>query len=337
MQKTIIAVLLMAFSNVSVHAEGVKSVLITDPVYTAPVRLVDIGHVQRLNLFCTGSGSPAVIFDAGMADSSISWALVQPIVSKATMACSYDRAGLGFSDAARRPGTPINESEDLHALLQAAHIASPYILVGHSMAGMNARVFASKYQGDVAGMVLVDPSHEDQSLRAWATGKAGQKEEWDAYLKAQHACIDDAEKGFDKASDAFKKCVGGSYDRRFSDAINSAQERFVSTPKWQAAAASERENFFYESASQTRKTIKNFASIPIIVLTRTSFPSMKDETQSEHDRGVIVWQEFHTQIASMSTRGINIIVPNSSHYIQYDHPQIVADAILEAVNVAREK
>jgi pimeloyl-ACP methyl ester carboxylesterase len=147
----------------SAQAGDAKPVVIEDPVYTRPARLVDIGGGQRLNLYCVGSGSPTVVMDAGMGDSTISWARVQPVLAKTTTVCSFDRAGLGFSDAARRPGTPVNRSEELHALLGAAHIKPPYILVAHSLAGLNVRVFADKYRSEVAGMVIVDGSHEDHS------------------------------------------------------------------------------------------------------------------------------------------------------------------------------
>lgn len=309
---------------------------ITDAVYTAPVQLVDIGNGQRLNLYCLGSGSPAVIFDAGMGDSTISWAMVQRVVAKKTRVCSFDRAGLGFSDAARRPSTPRNQSDDLHALLKAAHIDPPYVLVAHSLAAMNARVYADMYPDQVAGMVLVEGSHEDQSVHGWAIGDPGQKARYDAFLQDAHGCIGEAEKGLVKGTAAFKKCVGDTNDPRFSKEINEAQEKYAITVKWQVAVASERENVFYESAAETRATRKSFGDMPLIVLTHSPFPKGKDETQDVRNQRTLSWEDLHTQLASMSTRGINVIVPNSSHYIQYEHPQIVVDAVMQAVNLSGE-
>src|SRR3546814_10710933 len=85
-----------------------KPPIVTDPVYTKPQQLVDMDHGRRMNLYCRGAGSPTVILDAGMGDSTISWALVQPALAKRTRTCSYDRAGLGFSDAGTRPHTVDN-------------------------------------------------------------------------------------------------------------------------------------------------------------------------------------------------------------------------------------
>lgn len=335
MRRSLLAALAMAVGNGCLAEEVAKPPLITDAIYTAPVRLVDIGGGQRLNLYCVGSGSPAVILDAGMGDSTISWALVQVSISKKTKACSFDRAGLGFSDAARRPSTPRNQSEDLQALLKAAHIKPPYVLVGHSMAGMNVRVYADRYPDQVAGLVLVEGSHEDQSTLGWAIGDTGQKERYDAFLTDTHACVAEAEKGLVEGTAAFNKCVGETNDPCFSTAINQARKKYAVTARWQAAVASERENVFYESANETRAARKSFGDIPLIVLTHSPYPTGKDETQETRNQRTLLWEGLHTQVASMSTRGINIIVPNSTHYIQYEHPPIVVDAVLQAVNIAR--
>ncbi|WP_158543551.1 alpha/beta fold hydrolase [Dyella solisilvae] len=310
--------------------------LVSDPVYTRPARLVDIGGGQRLNLYCLGSGSPAVIMDAGMGDSTISWALVQPALAHSTKVCSFDRAGLGFSDAARRPSTPRNQSEDLHRLLAAAGIRPPYVLVGHSLAGMNVRVFADMYRADVAGMVIVEGSHEDQSTRGWAIGVPGQKDRYDAYLKDAHACVAEAEKGLVMGTPAYEKCVGVP-DARVSPDINRAQQAYAVSPRWQAAVASERENVFYESAAEARGTRKDFGDMPIIVLTHSPFAKRSDETQDERNQRTLLWEDLHLQVAAMSSRGINVIVPNSTHYIQYDKPQVVIDAVRQVVSESRDR
>jgi pimeloyl-ACP methyl ester carboxylesterase len=342
MRKAFTMAVAMAFCCVCSADEVVKFQTITDPVYTKPAKLVDIGNGQRLNLYCLGSGSPVVIFDAGLGDSTIAWALVQPAISKKTMTCSFDRAGLGFSDAARRPSTALNQTEDLHALLQAAHIKPPYILVGHSMAGMNVRVYAGKYRDEVAGMVIVDGSHEDQTERFWSVEPAKRvynKKKREAHLQKLRECVGDAEKGLVEGTSEFKLCVSdfGLPDDRYSPAINAVVEKYAITPKWQAANVSEEENFAYASADETRATRKDFGDMPIFVLTHSPHPKSKDETQAVQDQQTLLWEALHTEVAAMSTRGVNIIVPNSKHYIQYDHPQVVVDTVLEAVNMARSQ
>ena len=310
--------------------------LVTNTVYTKPQQLVDVGHGRRMNLYCIGSGSPTVIMDAGMGDSTISWALVQPAIATGTRVCSYDRAGLGFSDGSNRPSTASNDADDLHALLKTAGIAPPYVLVGHSAAGMYIRVYADRYPNEVVGMVSVEGSHEDQWVRGWAIGAPGQQAKWDAFLKEYSSCVDEAKRGLVAGTPAYKKCVGDP-DPRFSPAINAAQARYASTVRWQAAAASERQAVAYASADQTRATRKHYGDMPIIVLTHSPYQKAKDETQGIRDQRTLLWESLHLEVASMSTRGVNEIVPNSGHYIQYDHPQVVIDAVNQVVAIARDQ
>jgi pimeloyl-ACP methyl ester carboxylesterase len=122
-------------------------------------RAVDIGG-RSLNIYCSGSGSPAVVFESGDVRPGYSWFPVQREVAAMTRACWYDRAGYGWSDAAPRARTGANIVEDLHRLLHAAGVAPPYVLVGQSFGGFNVRVFADRYRGEVSGLVLVDSADE---------------------------------------------------------------------------------------------------------------------------------------------------------------------------------
>ena len=117
-----------------------------------------------MHLDCAGKGRPAVVLIAGGGDFSFDWGLVQPDVSRFTRACSYDRAGLAWSDPGPIPRTMRQEAYELHTLMEAARIKAPYVLVGHSIGGLIARVYAGMYPDEVAGMVLVDPTHEDTTL-----------------------------------------------------------------------------------------------------------------------------------------------------------------------------
>src|SRR5271169_1299124 len=129
-----------------------------------PGRLFDVGG-YKMHINCTGQGSPAVILDSGLGDTYVSWRKVQPQIAEFTRVCSYDRAGLGYSDSSSQPRTSKVMAEELHALLRAAQVAPPYVLVGHSMGGYNVRLYASLYPSEVTGMVLVDASHPDQENR----------------------------------------------------------------------------------------------------------------------------------------------------------------------------
>lgn len=320
---------------ISAQDTMVKPQVITDLAYTKPHQLVDIGGGRHLNLYCLGTGSPTVVFDSGLGDSMAAWGLVQPVIAKKHRACSYDRAGIGFSDASTRPGDAKNDVEDLHALLQAAHIDPPYILVGHSAAGMAVRVFADRYRDEVVGMDIVDGSHEDQSPREMAIGPWSEAK-LEASLK-DTTCLDAAKKGaIAKGDPAYKKCVGDA-DPHYSQAINDALMKYGAMLKWQSAAVSEYRNVFRASADETRATRKDFGDMPIIVLTHAPHPWPKDWSQALQDRHTLLWEDMHNEVAAMSTHGVNEIVPRSGHYIQFDRPEIVIDAIEQTISIADDQ
>src|SRR5262245_31328525 len=133
------------------------------PAYPPPGKLLDVGG-YRLHLNCTGKSDPTVVLIAGGGDFSFDWGLVQPDASRFARVCSYDRAGLAWSDPGPTPRTMRQEAYELHTILKAARIKAPYVVVGHSLGGLIARVYAERYPEEVAGIVLVDPTHDDTVL-----------------------------------------------------------------------------------------------------------------------------------------------------------------------------
>lgn len=150
---------------------------------------VDIGG-RSLFIYCVGSGSPTVVLEAGMTGDHRTWENVVPDVSAKTRVCAYDRANIEPSDAAPKPRDAKMAVADLHALLAAAHIDGPYVLVGFSMGGIISQLYASTYPADVKGLVLVASNHPDEN------------DVFDAHLTAAQIAADKAEvmgnpEGFD--------------------------------------------------------------------------------------------------------------------------------------------
>ena len=132
--------------------------------YPPPGEMINVaGH--RLHLHCSGQGSPTVILEAGNLGMSSHWVRVQGEVARVTRVCSYDRAGMGWSDAAPGFHDARQISTQLHGLLTGAGETGPYVLVGHSYGGLYALNYAGQYQAEVAGLVLLDSSHPDQFTR----------------------------------------------------------------------------------------------------------------------------------------------------------------------------
>lgn len=330
----------LVVSSSALAAEKTAPV-IDDPAYTHAQRLVEVEPGRRLNLYCLGKGTPTVVFESGLADDASAWALVQPAIAAHTRACSYDRAGLGYSDPDRRPADSANIVDDLHRLLNAAAIKPPYILVGHSLGGMHVRLYADTYLADVVGMVLVDSAEETWVENVWRLNPLQPTHEqalaWDRQeFEDQRACVKAAELGFVEGSKSYKKCVPGP-DPRYSDAINAAYHKIAMSVGFQQAFMSEQENYQHASSDEVIAARRWYGDMPLIVLKSTPSGPRADETQAHRDAVNRVHAVFADQLAALSKRGVVRPVPNSTHDIQKSQPDAVIKAILEVLTGATEK
>jgi len=137
---------------------------LTGALTQPPGQRHDVGGFQ-LHIHCEGKGTPVVVLDSGVGGFSLEWTAVQDALSRYTKVCAYDRAGYGWSEMGPLPRTISHVGRELHALLHAADLAPPYILVGHSFGGYSVQYFARTWKNEVAGMVLVEASHPEQNER----------------------------------------------------------------------------------------------------------------------------------------------------------------------------
>lgn len=316
-------------------AAGAPSAMVSaDSAYTHAQQQVAIGAHRRLNLYCVGAGAPTVIFESGLSDWSFTWAHVQPRIAGVARACSYDRAGLGYSDAASRAGSSSNMVDDLHRLLRAARVAPPYVLVGHSLGGLNATLFTDRYPSEVAALVLVDPVRRDSIARldaqarelahAPATGAAPPPGPETRYYSAQVArfrrCAHDSVAQGTTA--AFRtRCIEPP-DPRYSAALNQAREAVARRPTYQRAQLSE--NVHYLNSAREVAPVwlpHRFGAVPLIVLTAANSVTVSG----------LAWRRMQAETAALSERGIQCLVPDAGHYIQLDRPDVVIAAIAAVV------
>jgi pimeloyl-ACP methyl ester carboxylesterase len=150
---------------------AVETVTLAVQATPAPGRTIDVGG-HRLHLDCTGTGSPTVVLQSGLGETSPSWARIAPAVSGTTRVCAYDRAGQGWSEDSPNPPDGVQAAADLHALLDRAGERGPYVLVGHSTGGSYAMSYAARHPEQVAGMVLLDGADLYRSPAPTAPGGA---------------------------------------------------------------------------------------------------------------------------------------------------------------------
>lgn len=159
------AIAILALAVVGSVYQAIATEINRRQLGAAPGEMVSVGD-HKLHINCLGQGSPTVITESGAPGTSVEWsAWIQPEVARATRACSYDRAGLGWSEAGPAPRDAARITGELHALLNNAGIEGPYVLVGHSVGEHHVRVYADRYPDEVAEVVLVDAAHPEQFER----------------------------------------------------------------------------------------------------------------------------------------------------------------------------
>lgn len=279
-------------------------------------KLVSVGPT-RMHIDCVGEGTPTVILDSGLGDSYISWRKVQPEIAKFVRVCSYDRAGLGYSDSVSQPRTSAVLAAELHSLLQAAGIAPPYILVGHSMAGYDVRLFASAYRSEVVGMVLVDASHPDQQKRFPRDEVALEA----SFLREMEFLTYTTPIGLPRLMGF---CDSDPVVRAADCNYHSAREGLA---EWKA---------FSTSAAQTAAT-GPLGDIPLTVLSHDPDKLLGDLPANTGRATNDAWEKMQEELVQLSSRGTQSIAKNSGHYIQIDRPELVISAVHTVVEQARQR
>ena len=285
-----------------------------------------------LNLNCTGSGSPTVIMDSGLGVPAAGWDMVQSEVAKFTRVCSYDRAGYAWSTAGPMPRTSGQIVNELHALLAVSGEKGPYILVAHSFGGYNVRVYTAKYPAEVVGLVLVDTSHEDQDSMMPPTLKA--------FMDKEKASLDTERKlapiliflGVARLT-ANDEDIN-KYGKDFAEKMKylQLQSKFVD------ATASEF-LVFDQSAEEVRKS-GNLGDRPLVVLTAGKEQDLKNFPKGISAEEMKAFQklwieDLQVRETRLSTRGKQIVVPDSTHMIPLERPDAVVSAVREVVNAVR--
>jgi len=304
--------------------------------YAAPQQQVALPDGRRMNLYCTGQGAPTVILESGLTISNLSWAPVQSDMaeSAATRVCAYDRAGMGFSDEG--PGERDTEAqvEDLEALLAVADLPGPYIMVGHSMGGLTARLFTDRNRDRVVGMLLVDPSVEHQDRRFADLIPKSAVAEAEA-LATMESCVAAAEAGnlgIDRPG--YDACNWLKMSVVFPEPLRSAFAGQVASPAYQRTMLSEFRGMRGSGSDQVAASRRAYGDLPLIVLTR-DVANDAGYTDDKNAAGHALLVTLHQEVAALSTRGQARVVPNADHYMQLTVPRVLVEAVRELAVAAR--
>lgn len=273
---------------------------------TAQVQLVediDVGGGRTIHLFCQGtapSGAPTIIGENGLTGDLGTWGDVYPLVAPRTRMCGYDRAGIKpSSDAPSASRTTTDQVDDLEALIAAAKLDGPFILVGHSIGAWNIALYASRHPEEVAGVVLVDPRGAHVSsewLKALPAKVAGEPEA----LKANRDDLTtfETDPSFNPEHLLLRESAAQA-----SAAVDAAEPLFGSRPLVLLSAAN---------------TEAGWSDLP---------PAVSEAFTK-------IWLDDQRALAGESTAGQFSEVPDTDHDLPFEQPNVVADAILQVLAAA---
>lgn len=335
---------LLLLASATVRAED-KTQPAPDPAllpFADERAVVKLADGRAIGLNCRGSGAPTVIFIPGQGDWGAVWAKVRPAIAAKTRACTWDRAGYGFSGGTAQPQTLANRVADLAAGLRRGGISGPVILVGHSLGGYESLGFADRYRQRVAGMVMVDPSFPGQDVAF--TKLPAFREFIRAYNKQQTdllgRCAAQVRAGKLKPGGPDPEgCL--DYPPDYPPALKAALiKRDATDPARFDAQRSLLDNF-EEASSSIVDPKRQYGAMPLIVLTATEAqplpPDVPDAVRADWLAFQPIWARAHDALAALSTRGTNRAVPGTSHYIQLIKPQAVIEAVGEVIVEARRR
>jgi len=266
-------------------------------------QMVNVG-THSLEMHREGTGAPAIVIDAGITDGIDKLRPLAARLARTTTVVTYNRAGYGRSEPGPFPRDAAREADELKEMLEEASVPEPCVLVGHSLGAFNVMIFANMYPEHVAGLVLLDPpplsfvlGREYKDLRAMAAGMTAQ---WEAIADSAAKSADPA----DKARSAFFRAI-----------------------------ASEHREMFGPSAKLV-EGIATLGDMPLLIMAagkaNPAFGAIAEEYQK-------YWIEQSRSLAGKSTNAKFVIVPESSHYLYLDAPDLVAESILSVVSDARGK
>ena len=287
--------------------------------------LYDIGG-YRLHLDCSGNGSPTIILDSGLGSPGLQWLLVQQELAKTNQVCSYDRAGLGWSDPGPEPRTSQQMVNELHALLQKADVPGPYVLVGHSLGGFNVRLYAHQYPAEVAAVVLVAGGSENDTARM-----PPEYQKIDAANRQSNQLMGVLSRlGLTRL--AGKTGLLASFTGLFSRFPPEAQAEmealtFYRSQYW--ITAYDELSVVDQSKSQVAAA-GTLGNLPLVVLSAS--PDVSRLPASFPVQQIVeTFRQLQDELADLSTNSIHIVCDTCDHYVPLTDPARVVDAIHQAL------
>jgi pimeloyl-ACP methyl ester carboxylesterase len=284
-------------------------------------QFVELGG-RRIWLHQSGPGSPSVVLLPGGGTVGLDYWNVQTRAAELATSVVYDRGGTGWSDRVDLPRTSTEVTDELRDILRLAGAAAPYVLVGHSLGGLYARHYALRFPGEVAGLVLLDPAHEDYN----AYMPRELVEMWDAWDPDQALP--------DELPAELIQLYRGMLAREMGEWPTPLRAQLVEchvSPEWFRVGMQEARNIeqLYDEVHQAGA----MPDVPLIVLTALDIDDFKQAVSGGTPEALLRAEiegkrRLHDALAASVRCGENRLVHGAGHVtLHFRRP----DAVLEAI------
>lgn len=317
-----------------IWVSGTKAKAELKAKYPPPGQMVDIGG-YRLHINCQGAsepGAPTVVLDAGAGEFSLTWDQVQRQVAGFARVCAYDRAGLGWSERGPNPRTAPHVADEFDALLTAAGVEPPYVLVGHSMGALYVRYYALQHPDRVVGLVLVDGGHEETNQRLPEV-LVKTSEQANQILRIPQVL---------SAIGLLARDPADFPDQFMPPRPPGAEEPYgailaISPYYWTTALE---EHNAVEGSYTIMRSLpdRTLGDLPLVVISAGKFPDtvLLNLSAEEQASVIAVQAELQAELATLSSTGRQVIAEDAEHYVHYDRPELVIDAIREVLDATQD-
>jgi pimeloyl-ACP methyl ester carboxylesterase len=284
---------------------------------------------KKMHINCTGAGSPTIVLDSGLGWDSLVWGGIQPALAKSTRVCSYDRAGFGLSEAQAGPRDAVHIARELHTLLGEAGVTGPVVLMGHSIAGMYIREYATQYPGQVAGLVFVDSStplqNRDPRLN---TGQGAGLPLWQSMLGMRAVSIT----GYPRLKGDCATPGAGTEAGLDRKAAAMLGEDFCHLHYKSVQAEFES----FDASGQETVHTGPFGDLPILVISQDTSKQYSSPSPTAREREFAsTWNGMQEKLKELSTRGRRIIAKGSDHNVTLERPDVIEREVPQFIEAIR--
>jgi pimeloyl-ACP methyl ester carboxylesterase len=304
--------------------------------FSPPGLMIDVGG-HELHVTCLGSGSPIVLLESGIAASSLSWAIVQPQIATFTRVCSYDRAGLAWSDPPSCARTFDRIVAELSTVLENIAPRERYVLVGHSFGSFVISAYAMRHTANVAGLVLVDPATEWLAMTPhrvrllWGGRQLSRVGALLAHVGVVRACLALLTGGAPGAPRRFVRIFGPTAARTLERLVGEVRKlppdiHPVVQALWCDPKCFHAMSDHLWALERHRESIAAIVpprDVPLVVISSGDQPAEQ--------------LAVHRSLAAASPAGRHIVATRSAHWIQFDEPELIIDAVRELTESARNQ